>query len=695
MRQPLLSIGILLGDNCHPSRLKRCLNSLSALRAAVPCEVVAGDLGASQAVRAAARRADRIVQLDWNGDISASRNALLERCEGEFFLAMSPNEWLDQDISELLEFLQDHGGTDGAYFIQRSHKNDGSAPKEIPQLRLIRCASGARYEGALHETLNRALRLERCTRLRRTYLHYEGRFYREGFKDAMLPPNVLMALEREVNQKTQDLQTLNFYVEICGDVNIRLRCMQTALRRIQWGEIDPQDKYYAASLIRHGIRLTTELGKAEKWLEAGLALCPDSLFLGLDGHAYVMDLYYRLGKYDRVVECGDQYLSARKRLLEKRYAPEELAVSSLRTSQPAAEASLFAELGDSLCRLERWADAGKTLQCLTDLRVLPDSFWMIYAKSLLHYGEQLENGKILLARLWESAQSSVARWNWLQETTNDLFRDGARHPELEAMLATLINSAPCAAYVLQTTDAAQATAQLEAVTDWRGVLLAVYPHIMRLGAALPASFYQQKADTLADIAAKLPQYDAQFTQTVIAYGMVFVPETPAQLTWLLYLTAVALRVGAPADVETMEALCRQFQWVAAEYLHNIYNPALLNEQDISVLPGLHAFAWFFLQAQDASAQGNGREAVRLLRKGLQRTPGMKRAVDFQVRRMQTALDFGAESPELLALAEQVHSRLAQMRGNGEPGLDTLLNSPAYQQFKPLLDKLDIVSPFPQ
>lgn len=689
MTRSLLSIGILLGDNCRPDRVKRCLHSLEPLRRAVPCQVLVGDLGAPAAVRAAAEAAGLLFGLTWTGDLSQARNTLLDRCEGAWFLALSPNEYLDEDITGLVDFLHDGGNADGAYLMGRARKG-GGPHREL--LRLIRRSTGARFVGALHETVSREACPSRCVRLG-TVLHDQGQHDRKGFRDAMRPSDELLALEKEVNRKTAGLAQLDRYMEVCGDVDIRLRVLRSALRGFRWEGLSARDRFCAASLLRHGIRLTDQPVQAEQWLAEGLAHCPDSVLLGMDGHAFLMDLYHRLGSFQGVAEHGARWTEARCRFHAGDYDPAELAVSGLCTSSPEAQAGLLTALGDSLCRLGRWAEADAALLLLTPelLSRLPDGVWTQYAKGLLRRGEPLEHGGALAQRLWESASGQDKRRDWLLGAMDVSLRGGIIRPRLVSMLAALDGAPGASARILLAETAADAAKALSEVDDWGDVLRAAYPHALRLGTALPEGFYRQKAGELADIAAALPRYDPHFPQTAIICGMTLQPETPAQLTWLLDLTAAALRVADVEDTETMEALCRQFQWAAADYLSNIYNPALLNEEDLSALPGLHAFAWCFVQACDANARGDGLEAVRLLRLGLQLTPGMKRAVDFQVRRIQAALDAGASSPALLTVAEQVRDQVTRLRAAGTPGLEALLNAPAYQRFQPLLAQLDKAS----
>ena len=105
MARPQLSIGIIFRNEARC--LERCLKSFQALKAAVPCEIVMADTGSTDgSYEIAAKYADILFDFPWINDFSAARNAVMDRCSGKWYLSVDADEWLSEDISELVDFLR-------------------------------------------------------------------------------------------------------------------------------------------------------------------------------------------------------------------------------------------------------------------------------------------------------------------------------------------------------------------------------------------------------------------------------------------------------------------------------------------------------------------------------------------------------------------------------------------------------------
>lgn len=109
---------------------------------------------------------------------------------------------------------------------------------------------------------------------------------------------------------------------------------------------------------------------------------------------------------------------------------------------------------------------------------------------------------------------------------------------------------------------------------------------MELGLPLPDGFYAQSAEALAaarytaGCKGHLPRIASDWLDRI---GL---PRTPSQLTWQLDLATAALRtLDWKKDAALGEALAARYADLSSTYLDNIYNPDLLNEQDITVLAG--------------------------------------------------------------------------------------------------------------
>ena len=124
MSKPLLSIGIIFKNDIRC--LARCLESLAPLRDALPCQLVMADTGSSDGSRAVAEQyADILFDFPWSNDFAAARNAVLDRCTGEWCLTVDTDEWLDPEFGQLVDFLRGkkRNQYDMASVVQRNYQD--------------------------------------------------------------------------------------------------------------------------------------------------------------------------------------------------------------------------------------------------------------------------------------------------------------------------------------------------------------------------------------------------------------------------------------------------------------------------------------------------------------------------------------------------------------------------------------------
>ena len=103
-KTPMLSIGMIVKN--EEKKLERCLTALQPLRDAIPCELVIADTGSTDGTRAIAERyADMVFDIQWTNDFSAARNAVMDRAHGTWYFTVDADEYLDADITEVVNFL--------------------------------------------------------------------------------------------------------------------------------------------------------------------------------------------------------------------------------------------------------------------------------------------------------------------------------------------------------------------------------------------------------------------------------------------------------------------------------------------------------------------------------------------------------------------------------------------------------------
>ena len=152
MKQPILTISILISN--HYDRVRRCLDSIQPLLAAVPSELILTDTGCSKEVRQLLENyTDHIIDFPWCKDFSAARNAGLREAKGEWFCYLDDDEWFE-DTSEIAAFLlsEESKRYRVAFYVQRNYLDaEGKKYKDHYVDRILRISPSLHFEHRIHE----------------------------------------------------------------------------------------------------------------------------------------------------------------------------------------------------------------------------------------------------------------------------------------------------------------------------------------------------------------------------------------------------------------------------------------------------------------------------------------------------------------------------------------------------------------
>ena len=421
--------------------------------------------------------------------------------------------------------------------------------------------------------------------------------------------------------------------------------------------------------------------------------CPESAMIRVDGEAMAAALHYRKMEYEAALVHIRNY---RKGLQEAKEGKDlhrtdrlygQYNTDNLRWRSNLAMIQFYC-----LCSLEKDKKANDFLDTIqqNDLEITDRGAIVI---KVLKEPERFPRGVRFLSACWKYNRDK-ANWEGAEEAANQqkatqdfiymlqehIDKTGQAGIELIAQMDGLPGL--CARIMLTEEEAAREKLW-EQIEEWEWVLPGLYPHTMDLRKPLPEVFYRRPSEWLASLTADLAK-DPAFPRRVLDWlTHTPPPETPGALTWQLDLATAALRTsGWTKDVPLGEGLCVCYADLSAAYLDKVYNPNLLNEEDLSILPGMHRFAWHYRRALSCLETGDELGYVRALRAGLDTAPAMKDMVDFLVDHAPKPQP--APSPELLALAGQVKAALAQYAPD-DPAVLQLKATPAYQSVASLLE----------
>lgn len=706
MVTPLLSIGMIFKNDIRT--LERCMKSLTPLRKAIPCELIMADTGSTDGSRAvAAQYADLLFDFPWVNDFAAARNAVLERCTGIWYLTVDADEWLDPDFKDLVKFLKgkERDKYDIGSVVQRNYQDKQlKSYGDFFAMRMGRRRNGELYyKGAIHEALE--FRQGKCGPiiiLPTLILHHDG--YIEmtpGHLKEKLHRNMVL-LREELEKNPEDLRTLGQCVDSSENTKERREYadrMLEVVRRSNGLDMVFESIAYqkCAQVYYDAMENDLALECYQEWKER----CPESAFRRLDGEALAAALYYRKKEYAKALLHIENY----RRALETARQKKDLhwldrLYGQYNTDNLHWSSNLTMIQFYCLCALGHYLEANDLL-CTIQQEKLTISDRGVIVLKVLREAEHLPDGVRYLSdcwkynrdnQYWEDAEQAddqqKATRDFIYMLEEHIAQNGQAGLELVARMEGLPG---LCARILMSDEEEKLGALWEQVDDWDWVFPQVYLHTMELRLPLPAAVYRWPSEHVAALVSELAA-NPSFPRTVLDWLTHSAPpETPGELTWQLDLITAALRAWNWAEeIPLGQQLCALYGALSATYLDNIYNPELLNEDDLSVLPGMHRYAWYYRQALTAWEGGDELGYVRALRAGLDAAPAMKGMVDFLLENKPKT----AAQRQLEELAEQVRDILSRY-GPGDPAVMALKQSEVYQKVAGLLEQQVLPAAAPQ
>lgn len=725
---PLLSVGMIFKN--EERCLERCLKSLEPLRKAVSCELIMADTGATDNSRAIAKRyADEVFDFEWNDDFAAARNAVLDRCRGEWFLSMDCDEWLDEDIAELTAFLKGKRKTESAFVIVRNYESallEQGGYSDFRGLRLLWRPCGRRFQGAIHENFGYRKPLVYLTK---TVLHHDGYVYTSVEEKKKKLDRNLRLLDRELEKDPKNLRTLLQCIEsgtLSPDYTGYLRRGVAAVQ-----ERCPGWEAYGAAILRHAVNGARihQLPEMEEWAAYAQENYKDSIFTRVDLNYSLFLSAHGDKDWKKAIRCGEAYCRG-LRALRSSSPSSKLDLELVRSvilfgSQPTERdvliglANAYLNTGTLEKALDRLTELDGAQLNGDQVKNATVAFAQLHSRSDLdifpallafyeQIGQETPNEAVKKQRLDTFNTIAAAAFTEAYQKEEQQ-NENYRRPAYTAFCALAEKcEAGRAAKIMMTSDTAKIKEWLLRVEDWQALPIEALEHALSAGLAFPLPEMPLNIEVLDGLAARIPwELAKKLSQDTTQY-----PDAQT-LFWTQALALVALRSfkwgmfsgsgkekkspAAPRTETPPEysaeglALLRRFAEIEAALLPILYSPQMLSEENAVFLPPMHRWGFYCAQAFRALDCGNPQEYLAALRKALNACPGQKEIVQFLLDRFLEK-DRPQASPELLELAERICTILSAYSPN-DPAVAAIRQSPAYQQVAWLIE--DSPSRLPQ
>lgn len=697
--KPVLSIGMIFKNEIRC--LERCLKSLQPLREAVPCELVIADTGSTDgSEQIAAQYADDYFRFPWIDDFSAARNAVMDRCSGVWYLSLDADEWFDENIGELVQFLRDRRqwkDYEGCALTIRNymHSIGQGDISDFLAVRILRMSTGIRFEGAIHEHW-KGEGVHNVYGLSEMMLHHDGYVEFSAEQGEAKRERNMALLRKELERDPDNLMTLLQSLESSVDeemIDYTRRAVRGVLeRRHKWDKVGPPIMRYAASIAK-----SEKLPELWTWIQQGRELFPDSMIIRLDVSYIAFVDCFDTHNWTQAITEGEAYLQALADYKAWKFDHQELMFGTLTNLAPVRENIIRICLSNAYLEERQGEKAWAALKQV-DLDSLVLENVRNYVGMLMNIQAQTEcdTGEAM-TKVWETLKEKPDFQLELvaaaAECLPKSFRvqeeaQGFRHAYM--CLAVLADRCDLgrAARVISLESTGDIKAVLNQVEDWKQFSIHALIHALECGVTFPLPekpLTLEEMDALADRIARagneILEFNAQF-------GGVSFGENAQLLCWARALSMVVLQVfpWKNAGVENTERglqAVRVFAHVERAFLHACYAESALTEARLFLLPPMHRFGWHVVQAFDALAAGDRMGYVRCLRNSLTANGDMGSLVEFLTENTPE-LQPSRPSAELQLLADQVRS-LLMLYPEGDPMLEALKSSEAYQRVAHLIE----------
>lgn len=707
--QPLLTIGIIFKDDIRC--IEHCLKALQPLRNAVPCELVMADTGASDGSREIAEKyADTLLSFPWIDDFSAARNAVMDRASGVWYLSVDTDEYLHSDVSQLVKFLavSNQTGYQAATVIIRSYDTyemDGSS-NDFMALRLVHMSTGVRYHGAVHEHWDFGGNVK-VFALSEIIFDHDG--YVETCKGseagkAKQERNIKLIREALV-QKPDDLMIHMQLIESGWTEPDYLEQIRTSVELTKkkvpgWEKAGPP-------LFRYALFAADghNLPEFDEWLQLAEDTFPESMYIRLDVEYLLLSRNWKQKHYAECIQCGERFLTAMSDYHSGKDVDARM-FSTLKTAEPSIEQGVRIILAGA------YQYEGKTSRALELLNEL--DYTKFTAKETTNLSKILqeiqlntfEDTAALIITVWDgisipkpSKRRALERQNAFIKLAGIALQPETRESDPAQVgfcrpRYTLYQplhgrcEMGTAAAVLDMQSTAELETALYEVKNWDWFSIHALAYALSCGVNFPLHERPLDAERMDSLAKRLLK--AKSTLITLALREEKAEESRQNLFWRRGLLLTAVRAFDWADKNSNTALgialARAFARMERVFLPLFYSEEALREENHFMLPLLHRFGWYAVQAFDALDNDNQAKCIHCLKKALSVCPDMQAMVSFLLEYTPelTAVHSPPPSEELKALAGQIRSVLS-MYAPDDPAVMLLKQSDAYQQVAYLIE----------
>ncbi|MDR2558813.1 MAG: glycosyltransferase [Oscillospiraceae bacterium] len=637
-----LSISMILKN--EEKMLTACLEGIKPLLDAVPSELVIIDTGSTdRTIEIAKQYTDKVFHFDWINDFGAARNFGLEKCTGQWFMFLDADDHF-QDIADLIKFFSDekiHKNYNVGYYITRNFTT--MAFDEYFSFRVQRIArrtKDLRFVGSIHEYFvgfyNPAYYSDSYA------LHYGYAFESKEKLKAKSERNLVL-LEKELEKEPDDLRNLGQAIACMIDMNDKKRAYIE--RALALAEKSDQPVSYPAYFDAYKMYAgDNEPDKALDVLSRAIKKAkPDNAVLG-EFYAYKGWLLHGLRRYAEAEENIKKYLEYYDKNEKNKLDKSALGFVVSHWYVPEKRESLRNSLASCFSAQKRYDDVFAVYDNL-DLKELPAKTFRDAVSTVFEIASAAENAddkeavfKGLVA-LYEkvSAAESEEKINYFEQALEKLFYLNRE----ESVFTESFKSAGGKFSEFMRLAEADNTAIENFINSFdplpEGYSAAV-ELALKNNIDLTAALSKMNLELIRGHLTVIAQNNPSLPINAVEYqsDKFYFSNVKNLLFGALLFEAACLNAES-FDIPQQSKVYNGFVTYSSLYVSNVYNPDLLNEDDVGVLSEAHRFGYYMGAAKNLLDSGDKLGYIRELKKALASCNSMQNVVKFLINEFSMTL----------------------------------------------------------
>lgn len=632
---PRLSIGMIVKN--EEKNLRGCLESLRPLMKQVDCELIIADTGSTDStVEIAKEFTDNVYHFEWCSDFSAARNSGLDRATGEWFIFFDADHILDDDISDLVGFLNGDLWQDynmAGVTIRDYTTKDKKYFDDHLGLQMMRRSCGSRFIEPIHETFQVFAPIAIVD----VILHHTGYIFEndEMYKSKIRDRNMPLIL-KELEERPEDLRMLMQAID-SGSPEEKEKYLDRAHEVVRK---NPQNGFakrmYQAWAIYY---MRSDPDKAREAIEEYFVNGFDQAPVELPLYYVLADVEHQQGHHKEALEACEHYLAAHEDYESGKMPKSDLFVMELRANHRRdldTVALIAASCSEKLKDLEQ---AGKYLSQVKLEGVAPDIYDQLVMQHLnLWAASKNFDG---LAKLYRAAW--VMEEDFGKPRFAEMFSlwylgsvpDDRKNIELELKSAAGVGELGELMSLFTEKDQPYYTEKLgeflDRASDWSFFAGIYYRAAIESGCVMPEAAYQLPNERMTTaIVAAVSASDEGAVNCAMDYCEGDFTGSIRSVLWQATVLERAVSTWSKLKKDDKLKLAHAFGDAAWMYISNVYNPELLNNEDIEVLPAQYRFAYYLNSARVCEQGGDEIGFFRELRNALKNYAAMKSLVELLI-----------------------------------------------------------------